>query len=162
MYPVIPFLCLNGAIAFHIVLSYLGSSDPRELVGKISGQIKAGIMLLIVLASVNVGLLRTIGIVTAYRAPLQIYYALEAPEMARPVDTVCFGKDWYRFPTSYFLPNGLRAKFIKSDFSGLLPGEFSEAQVGFGLFSGTWLVPPGMNDRNEEDPGKYVRDVQDK
>ena len=162
MYPVIPFLCLNGAVAFHIILSYLGSSNTKELAGKIPGQIKAGVMLLIVLASVNIGLMRTIGIVTAYRAPLQIYQALQVPGMARPGDTVCLGKDWYRFPTSHFLPNGMRAKFIKSEFSGLLPGEFSEAQVGFGFFSGTWLVPPGMNDRNEEDPGKYVRETQDK
>ena len=24
------------------------------------------------------------------------------------------------------------------------------------FFPGTWLIPPGMNDRNEEDPGKYI------
>ena len=77
--------------------------------------------------------------------------------MARAGDTVCFGKDWYRFPSSYFLPKGMHAKFVKSEFAGLLPGEFSEAKTGFGFFPGTWLVPRGMNDRNVEDPGKYVR-----
>jgi alpha-1,2-mannosyltransferase len=71
-------------------------------------------------------------------------------------DNVCFGKDWYRFPSSYFLPRDMHAKFIRSEFHGLLPGEFSEAHIGFGFWSGTWLPTMGMNDRNEEDPGKYV------
>ena len=51
----------------------------------------------------------------------------------------------------------MKAKFIKSDFAGLLPGEFSEAKTGFGFFPGAWLEPSGMNDKNIEDPGKYVR-----
>ena len=79
--------------------------------------------------------------------------------MARPKDNVCLGKEWYRFPSSFHLPYGVRAKFIRSEFSGLLPGEFSEANVGFGLFPGTWLVPSGMNDENLEDPGKYVSSI---
>jgi alpha-1,2-mannosyltransferase len=69
---------------------------------------------------------------------------------------VCLGKEWYRFPSSFSLPYGVHAKFIKSEFSGLLPGEFSEANAGFGLFPGTWLNPPGMNDENMEDEGKYT------
>lgn len=69
---------------------------------------------------------------------------------------MCLGKEWYRFPSSFNLPHGVHAKFIKSEFTGLLPGEFDEAKIGFGLFPGTWLVPPGMNDENLEDPGKYV------
>lgn len=48
----------------------------------------------------------------------------------------------------------MHAKFIKSEFSGLLPGEFSEAKLGF--WTGAWLSPPGMNDQNIEDMGKYV------
>ena len=162
MYPLYPFLALNAAIAFHIVLAYIASANPTELIGKIPKQVKLVVTMTAVLLSINVGLLRTLGTVMAYRAPLQIYHALEAPGVAHPGDTVCFGKDWYRFPSSYFLPNGMRAKFVKSEFSGLLPGEFNEAKTGFGLFSGTWLIPPGMNDRNEEDPGKYVctRDQQ--
>ena len=156
MYPVYPFLALNAAIALHIILTYVGSTNPTELVGRIPAKLKLVAILSVVVSSINLGLLRIVGTVTAYRAPLQIYEALEAPGSAHPGDTVCFGKDWYRFPSSHFLPHGMRAKFIKSDFSGLLPGEFHEAQSGFGFFPGTWLIPPGMNDRNEEDPGKYV------
>ena len=50
----------------------------------------------------------------------------------------------------------MRAKFVKSAFEGLLPGEFSEAKIGFGFFPGSWLNPSGMNDQNIADSGKYV------
>ena len=156
MYPAYPFLTLNAAIGLHIVLIYLGSTNPKELIGKIPAKLKLVVIMSFIIFSINIGFLRILGTVTAYRAPLQIYQALEAPGMARPGDAVCLGKDWYRFPSSYFLPNGIRAKLIKSEFSGLLPGEFNEAKTGFGFFAGTWLIPSGMNDRNQEDPGKYV------
>ena len=86
-----------------------------------------------------------------------MYKPLHNAGVAKSGEFVCLGKEWYRFPSSFVLPHGVRPKFIKSEFSGLLPGEFSEANVGFGLFPGTWLVPRGMNDENIEDPGKYVR-----
>lgn len=156
MYPAYPLLALNAAIALHNMLAYIGSTDPKKLVGKISPNVKLAFVSLPLLFATAIGLLRTIGIVTAYRAPLRIYEPLHSPEYAHIDSTVCFGKDWYRFPSSYFLPQGMRARFVKSAFDGLLPGQYHEAEDGFGFFSGTWLIPPGMNDQNIEDPGKYV------
>jgi alpha-1,2-mannosyltransferase len=67
---------------------------------------------------------------------------------------LCLAKEWYRYPSSYFLPNGVRAKFLKSAFDGLLPGEFPESKDW--TRPGTWMVPRGMNDENIGDPLKYV------
>ncbi|KAF9191520.1 mannosyltransferase [Haplosporangium sp. Z 767] len=39
---------------------------------------------------------------------------------------VCVGKEWYRFPSHYFLPEGAKLGLLKSHFDGLLPGEFEE------------------------------------
>lgn len=158
MFPAYPFLALNAAIAFHSLLAWVGSPDSI-IFGRIPARIKLAVIVPVVILAINVGLLRIIGTVTAYRAPLQIYGALGSANLTRPGDTVCFGKDWYRFPSSHFLPNGTHAKFIKSEFDGLLPGEFYEGKTGSGLFPCTWLIPPGMNDRNREDPGKYI-DIQ--
>ncbi|KAF1931584.1 glycosyltransferase family 22 protein [Didymella exigua CBS 183.55] len=157
MYPVYPALALNAAIALHILLANLGSTDPSRLVSRVPAQVKLVIVSVPLLLAFDVGVLRTIGTLTAYSAPLKVYTPLHQAGVSKPGDNVCLGKEWYRFPSSYLLPDRVRPKFIKSEFSGLLPGEFSEATAGgFGLFPGTWLIPSGMNDENIEDPGKYT------
>jgi alpha-1,2-mannosyltransferase len=157
MYPAYPCLALNAAMALHIILVAFGQSDPKTLVGKIPARLKLLVVSMVMLGSVDLGLARIYGIYTAYSAPLKIYEPLE--RVGSYEDSVCFGKDWYRFPSSYHLPKNMHAKFIKSEFNGLLPGEFSEARTGFGLWSGAWLEPPGMNDQNIEDLGKYVSQI---
>lgn len=158
MFPAYPFLALNAAIAFHSLLIWVGS--PNSIIfGRIPAKIKLAAVLPFVFLAINIGLLRIIGTVTAYRAPLQVYDPLQRSTVTQNGSTVCFGKEWYRLPSSHFLPDPIHAKFIKSEFDGLLPGEYHEGKVGFGLFPGTWLMPSGMNDRNEEDMGKYI-DVQ--
>ncbi|KAB8074962.1 hypothetical protein BDV29DRAFT_190538 [Aspergillus leporis] len=156
MYPAYPFLALNAAIAIHIVLSYIGSKNPGGSGGQVLANIKLTIVTAVVLAAINAGLLRTVGMITAYSAPLQVFGPLERLDIIQAGGSICFGKEWYRFPSSYFLPDGMRAKFIRSEFRGLLPGEFPDATDYPALFDGTSQIPAGMNDLNQEDPGKYV------
>ncbi|XDG09046.1 hypothetical protein ABKA04_008661 [Annulohypoxylon sp. FPYF3050] len=161
MYPMYPFIALNAAIGFHIILSAFGNSDPKTLLGKIPARLKLVAVVGVILLSLDIGVARILGVFSAYSAPLKIYKPLGAGVFGEQGvggrgDHVCFGKEWYRFPSSYFLPRDMHAKFIRSEFRGLLPGEFSEARTGFGFWSGTWLPTKGMNDRNEEDMSKYV------
>ena len=156
MYPAYPLLALNSAVALHTILGYLGHSDPKMIVGKIPAKLKFMFVSAFVILAIDVGIFRTLGTISAYRAPLQVYKPLQNAEYKNMEAAVCLGKEWYRFPSSYFLPAKMRARFVKSEFSSLLPGQFNEAAVGFGFFPGTWLVPPGMNDQNIEDTGKHV------
>lgn len=159
MYPVYPALALNAAMALHIVLAAFGQSDPNTIIGKIPAKLKLLVVSFCMIGSVDVGLARIYGIYSAYSAPLKIYKPLQISTVGTlglAGASVCFGKEWYRFPSSYHLPNDMKAKFVKSEFNGLLPGEFSQAKTGFGFWPGAWLVPPGMNDQNIEDMGKYV------
>lgn len=157
MYPIYPALALNAAMSLHLILSAFGSADPKRLVGKIPATLKLFVVLSVLMTSITVGVLRVVGVVTAYAAPFYVHQALQDPVvMAESNGVVCYGKEWYRYPSSYFLPKDMRARFVKSEFDGLLPGSFSEANIGFGLWP-TFLVPPGMNDENQEDVGKYVR-----
>lgn len=156
MYPIYPFVSLNAGIAFHIILQFIGHLSTLRLIPRIPPAFKLVVITSFVLAAIGFSFLRTASLITGYTAPLHIYSPLN--HLAKPGDTVCLGKEWYRFPSSYFLPDGVHAKFIKSGFSGLLPGEYSEIKSGFGIFPGTWMIPPGMNDLNREDPGKYVSD----
>lgn len=70
---------------------------------------------------------------------------------------ICYGKEWYRFPGHYLVPDGIRVDWIKSEFDGMLPAHFLEARGG--LMSralGTRHVPVGLNDLNKEEPMHYV------
>jgi alpha-1,2-mannosyltransferase len=161
MYPAYPLLALNAAMGLHIVLSAFGHANPKTLVGMIPARLKLFVVTLALILAVDVSIARIYGIYSAYSAPMSLYKPLGAgvrgeDGVGAPGDFVCLGKEWYRFPTSYFLPRNMRAKFIRSEFRGLLPGQFSEARTGFGFWGGTWLMPSGMNDRNEEDMGKYT------
>lgn len=161
MYPAYPFLALNAAISIHVLLSVIGTQDPKSLVAKIPAKLRLLGVSAVFLLATGLGLARIYGVVSAYSAPMKLYEPLGAgvrgeEGIGGKGDLVCFGKEWYRFPSSYFLPRDMHAKFVRSEFRGLLPGEFSEAKIGFGFWSGTWLPTNGLNDRNEEDPGKYV------
>jgi alpha-1,2-mannosyltransferase len=71
---------------------------------------------------------------------------------------LCFGKEWYRFPSHYLIPDGVDVQFIKSDFDGLLPRHF-DASSGHGRLwkrEATRNVPPGLNDLNKEERRHYV------
>ncbi|KAI0688138.1 glycosyltransferase family 22 protein [Cytidiella melzeri] len=73
--------------------------------------------------------------------------------------TLCFGKEWYRFPGSYLVPDGVTVEWIKSEFDGMLPGHFKRTPKKGGLVSrihGTRVVPGGLNDMNKEEPSFYV------
>lgn len=161
MYPAYPFLVLNASMSLHMLLTAIGSQDPKTLAGRVPARLKLLGIGLVAALSLGVSLSRIYGVYSAYRAPLRIYGPLWGGEgggeaVGGPGDLVCFGKEWYRFPSSYMLPRDMHAKFVRSEFRGLLPGEFSEAKTGFGFWSGTWLPTNGLNDRNEEDAAKYV------
>jgi alpha-1,2-mannosyltransferase len=156
MYPAYPFLALSAALSFHIILTYLGSTDRKELIGRVPTKLKIVAALSVVLVALNAGMLRTLGMVTAYNAPLKVFEPLQHVDGAQREASVCFGKEWYRFPSSYFLPHNLRAKFIRSEFQGLLPGEFPDAASYLERLGGASQIPSGMNDLNIEDPSKYV------
>ncbi|KAI0998842.1 Alpha-1,2-mannosyltransferase [Podosphaera aphanis] len=154
MYPVYPCLALNAAMSLHMLLATLGNSDPGSFFGKIPSRIKLVMVMFSLISSIDLALLRIYGIYTAYSAPLQIYEPLS--KLGSPNDAICFGKEWYRFPNSYHLPRNMRAKFIRSEFKGLLPGEFLETQSKFDFWSGAGVIPPNMNDQNLEDENKYT------
>jgi len=107
-------------------------------------------------------------------APLQPFLATGA-HAAAPADApagavVCVGKEWYRFPSSFFLPDRTRdgaasplnaaaarashgparVAFIKSAFGGQLPQPFLPKP------NGTAALRGGFNDLNAEETDRYV------
>lgn len=78
---------------------------------------------------------------------------------------VCYGKEWYRFPNSFFLPHGFQGQFIKSEFSGILPKHFpqppsenidSSSNSFPRLIAISRTSEESFNDLNQEELDRYV------
>ncbi|WAR27997.1 ALG9-like protein [Mya arenaria] len=68
----------------------------------------------------------------------------------RPV-TLCVGKEWYRYPSSFFLPGqNWNLHYLKSEFEGQLPKPYDSGP------DATRIIPSNMNDMNKEEPSRYV------
>ena len=131
MYPAYPCLALNAAIAHHLL-------PFRRLATA-----------LLLPAALALSLYRTLGLTTAFHAPLTLYSHLPAdPEPS----LLCLAAEWHRFPSHFLLPRGVRAAFVRSAFAGLLPGTF-----GAGPWrAGTFGAAPGLNDANRADARMLV------
>ncbi|CAK5069353.1 unnamed protein product [Meloidogyne enterolobii] len=72
---------------------------------------------------------------------------------------VCIGKEWHRFPSSFFLPESGRnfseveMRFIRSEFRALLPDIFPKGST---LSEITRQIPIHQNDENREQLERYV------
>lgn len=108
---------------------------------------------------------RIAALVDNFSAPFSVYRDLHArlmephpPFQSLRTDSrvlVCVGKEWYRFPSSFYFPadredQHVRLAFLKSDFTGQLPRLYEETP------NGTSVIPPNMNDENKEEPSRYV------
>uniref|UniRef100_A0A3Q3E8Q8 Mannosyltransferase n=1 Tax=Hippocampus comes TaxID=109280 RepID=A0A3Q3E8Q8_HIPCM len=139
LFPIYPLICLSGAVALSSLQVCLQSRvrQWRRPCGLCRG--------------VALSLRR-------YHAPLDLYpeflriakdTTLHTVPEGRPV-SVCVGKEWYRFPSSFLLPHNWQLHFIQSDFKGQLPKPYASGPRA------TQLIPADMNDQNLEEPSRYV------
>ncbi|KAG6594262.1 putative alpha mannosyltransferase [Phytophthora cinnamomi] len=161
--PVYPLFCLAAAITLSAVVYRIGRffSHARGVGNGLTQLIVVGTLGVYSLLSVS----RVVSNVVNFSAPLRVYqhlYAnvlpnpetgmlLNSPNAAAPTVNLCLLKEWYRFPTSFFIPSSsTKVQFVKSSFSGLLPKPFEEHE------NGTSIIPSAMNDQNREEPSRYV------
>jgi alpha-1,2-mannosyltransferase len=149
MYVIYPLICYNAAYAIESTTSLLGIMLSGRVHKTISSAMSQAIPVAVIGAYALLSLARVLAQVRAFGGPMQVYGDLETHS------TVCLGKEWYRFPSSFFIPHTSRALFVKSAFDGLLPGQFCEPGDE-GWRSATWRVPEGMNDQNQEEVSHLV------
>uniref|UniRef100_A0A2K6LA64 Mannosyltransferase n=1 Tax=Rhinopithecus bieti TaxID=61621 RepID=A0A2K6LA64_RHIBE len=165
LFPVYPLICLCGAVALSAlqVTSFLCFQKCYHFVFQryrlehytvTSNWLALGTVFLFGLLSFS----RSVALFRGYHGPLDLYpefYRIATdptihtvPE-GRPVN-VCVGKEWYRFPSSFLLPDNWQLQFIPSEFRGQLPKPFAEGPLA------TRIVPTDMNDQNLEEPSRYI------
>lgn len=104
---------------------------------------RQNLWILCLLPSCLISQSRSMALSKYYTAPLKVFAAL-------PVSTpglVCTCGEWYRFPSSYYLPQGYQLGFLPSSFSGQLPKAFGPE----GSRAGS-----NFNDANKEEHDRYV------
>ena len=88
---------------------------------------------------------------------MDVYSQLQAEDIQSIVQpiysdvNVCVGKEWHRFPNSFYLPSPKwKLQFVRSEFKGQLPKPYSQFP------NATTIIPEDMNDMNREEPSRYV------
>lgn len=192
MYVAYPFVALNAAISIFLIRSWSG-----RLAGVLGANANTRVLVLrytslaILVVYTMLSFSRILALLTRYRAPFVVYSSLwkeRAPDQLvnfnylqedfpnnvdLKLQNVCVGKEWYRFPSQFFLPSDTRIQFLKSSFEGQLPKTFEEdwtissyevdgqeqlyRRRAYGWL-GARLAPEGFNDMNVEDPSVYVKE----
>ena len=144
-----PTLCLGAALALDAALALLvdgvsaeRNGVPRRMIAT-AARAATGVA---VGSFVALSVARSAALVHNYAAPLAVYAALP-PGAQR----VCVGKEWYRFPSSFFLPPGAPPLlWVRGGFRGQLPQPFGPWPGGMSA------TPAHMNDRNLDEPSRYA------
>jgi alpha-1,2-mannosyltransferase len=82
-------------------------------------------------------------------APAQVFDQLNSKPLKTEHSVLCLGREWHRFPSSFFIPDSMTLAWTKSDFHGILPQPFDK-------MNGYARNVPHMNDMNREEPTRYV------
>ncbi|XP_046854479.1 alpha-1,2-mannosyltransferase ALG9-like [Xenia sp. Carnegie-2017] len=155
LFPIYPLICLAGAVALSSLQAAFDSL-PKLIKLNLAGTDFSVIGTLMVFALVSLS--RSTALFINYHAPLDVYHQLdrlnenmrnEGLDRKFKVN-LCVGKEWYRFPSSFFLPKGWELKFIRSEFRGQLPKPYSLHA------NATKIIPTDMNNMNKEEESRYI------
>jgi len=175
LYPIYPLLCLGAAVTVDKVWNVLASttnttsrrtktdgttSSPSQQYQRT--KLIGGTLLL--LPSCLLSISRTMALSKYYTAPLLVYAQLPF-QQAEQEETkegrnqlVCTCGEWYRFPSSYYLPQGYELGFLPSTFHGQLPQPFTK----YGSKKESLAIQTGtFNDVNMEETDRYVSSISE-
>uniref|UniRef100_A0A3P9HZX3 Mannosyltransferase n=1 Tax=Oryzias latipes TaxID=8090 RepID=A0A3P9HZX3_ORYLA len=157
LFPIYPLICLCGAVALSSLQKcyhFLFQRYRLEHYTVSSNWLALSAVVVFTMLSLS----RSVALFRGYHAPLDLYPEFHriakdptlhlVPE-GRPV-SVCVGKEWYRFPSSFLLPHNWRLHFIQSEFRGQLPQPYGSGPLA------TQTIPANMNDQNLEETSRYV------
>uniref|UniRef100_UPI0035901F93 alpha-1,2-mannosyltransferase ALG9 isoform X1 n=1 Tax=Myxine glutinosa TaxID=7769 RepID=UPI0035901F93 len=152
IFPIVPLLCLCGAVGLASLQKYYHYVFCRLRMEHYT-HTSRGLAYSTILLFAVLSLSRCLALFNGYHAPLDLYPEFQqlpdSGHMSR-YTTLCIGKEWHRFPSSFFLPNRWQLEFLQSEFRGQLPRHFATVP------DATRVVPPNMNDRNHEEASRYV------
>jgi len=170
LFPIYPMLCFGAAITMREILGLLTklfslTSPERGQKREPRNHARVLLGVAVLFPSVAISISRSFALHHNYSAPLDVYRDLfshaslasstsaVAAAGNERITYVCTAGEWYRFPSSFFLPPNHQLGFLKSSFTGQLPQPFTE----FGSREESLDVQAGkFNDMNKEEVDRYV------
>lgn len=142
LYPIYAYISLAAAITTYKVLKFWKKHLP------LAKLVKFSLVSVITLQAIS----RIYALMNNYTAPMEVYKELfNRDHGSDNIINVCTGREWYHYPSSFYLPEYHRLRFVRSGFDGLLPGDFVEDGT---IFTAVRNIPEGMNNQNIFDESK--------
>ncbi|XP_029037684.1 alpha-1,2-mannosyltransferase ALG9 [Osmia bicornis bicornis] len=158
LFPVYPMICLAGAIAVDVIQKlyfFIRTKLSPLHIAYHYLQYTAHITFFAILICGLLGISRSLALYKGYYAPMEVMIdanklGLEGEIPKDMYINFCVGKEWHRFPSSFFFPsNNWKLQFLKSEFKGQLPQPFLDHE------NATSVIQPYFNDMNREEPTRY-------
>lgn len=155
LYVVYPLLCLAGAVGVESTVDFVrhlssalfnNRARAEGLLASVTRKVVLSLML-------SMALSRTLALILYYGAPFDVFKHLTRMGNNDKA-TICIGAEWYRFPSSYFLPPNYTLQFVKSGFK-TLPRPFDIDK------GGSRAAPIELNDKHEVDPSSFWQSAVD-
>eukprot|EP00558_Chaetoceros_sp_UNC1202_P012263 CAMPEP_0197238608 /NCGR_PEP_ID=MMETSP1429-20130617/5109_1 /TAXON_ID=49237 /ORGANISM="Chaetoceros sp., Strain UNC1202" /LENGTH=319 /DNA_ID=CAMNT_0042697813 /DNA_START=16 /DNA_END=975 /DNA_ORIENTATION=+ len=182
LFPIYPLLAIGSAVFLDQLMdvTVMIQKSIGNVIGRDVCTVRTILSALVLIPCMMVSISRSMSLADGYAAPLKLYTHLygsmmndaafktagesqhhqhqqqQQQQSQSEIKLVCTGGEWYRFPSSYYLPDNARLAFLKSSFDGQLPQLFTE----FGSKEQSSSVQGRFNDWNEEEMDRYV-DIQD-
>lgn len=104
-----------------------------------------------------------------YSAPIEVFKYLNCQtssienKTSPLIENVCIGREWYHYPSSFFLNENQRLAFTKSNFDGMLPGNFVEPQSATfeNLSFSTSFQSSKFNNENKFNPEFVISNINE-
>lgn len=160
LYLIYPLICFAAAVSLDWGVRAAADGVERMMCTRRRHRRFGAVLVVLVCAAAGVlSVSRVASQVIGFGAPMQLYARLgrhlAAVRTSRAVKNVCVGGEWYRFPSSFFLPHDARLRFVRSSFDGQLPQPFLEDRDA-SRWSMTSRPRSSFNNVNREEPSSYV------
>jgi alpha-1,2-mannosyltransferase len=173
LFPIYPCICLGAALSSVVfvqislavlrrILERKNENGTRNANRRSNQLIRVKYLLILLcilwIPSMIVSQTRLMALSSYYTAPLVVYSKIsgilstERSQADNDNVIICTCGEWYRFPSSFYLPNSSNFSFAPSSFDGQLPQPFT-------VYGSRPSSPTTFNDQNRPEPASLINDV---
>ncbi|KAK8815438.1 hypothetical protein WA158_003650 [Blastocystis sp. Blastoise] len=158
LYIIYPFIYMTAAFSLDYIISGIKSVGTKlnKYIRYIYTPLTTISIYIVFAIYICLSVSRIYAYIYYFHAPINVYTnlyynQLKATTTVSSPMNICLGKEWHRYPASFFIPNNdaLNVTYIESGFKGILPKPYA-------TINGTFTIPTGMNTMNKQEMDRYI------